>query len=97
MTRQHQILALEPGCGTAAVKHRWRELASQHHPDKGGTSVAFALHNGARKVVMDYEAELESFCKECDGHGTVTTMVGFKSQKKVCQECRGSGKTTRKQ
>src|SRR5688572_3773423 len=36
------ILGLERGAPVDAIKRRYRELAGQHHPDRGGSSATFA-------------------------------------------------------
>lgn len=37
------ILGIDPGAPPEAIKRRYRELATEHHPDRGGDPAAFTL------------------------------------------------------
>ena len=42
-----QVLGVERGASKAAISERYRELAMEHHPDRGGDSARMATINAA--------------------------------------------------
>ena len=73
------------------VKQRWRELASQHHPDHGGDPVKFqTLHKEYRRL-MEIAEEPRS-CHRCGGSGKIKAGSGFTYINIDCPECGGTGK-----
>ncbi len=49
-----QTLALSEPVDYAAIKRRYRELAAQHHPDRGGDTAEFQAINHAMGVLERY-------------------------------------------
>jgi len=43
---------LEDPVDEAAIRHRYRELASRHHPDRGGSTARFQAINRALRVLI---------------------------------------------
>lgn len=41
------VLGLSPGSTVDAIKRRYRELATEHHPDRGGSAETFSKLTGA--------------------------------------------------
>lgn len=73
------------------VKRRWRELASQHHPDHGGDPVEFQkLHKEYRRLMEI--AETPRLCHRCSGIGKIKVGSGFSYIDMECPECGGTGK-----
>lgn len=87
-----QLLGLEPGAMPSAIKARWRQLATQHHPDKpGGNAETFQQYREAYQLAL-----LQSLkpvrCTVCDGAGKVTEGSGFNTIRVRCKTCKGTGK-----
>jgi DnaJ-class molecular chaperone len=91
MTKHHDLLGVKPECGTAAAKAKWRELASIHHPDRGGFPSEFSTLRNAYLNVEKYERKLEAVCSVCQGIGKIPTGRGFNQILLTCPNCRGSG------
>lgn len=91
MTASHTILMLQPGCGSVAVKAKWRELAGVHHPDRGGNSVEFNTYRKAYMAARQYEENLEALCPACIGLKKVVAGAGFNKILMPCQTCKGTG------
>lgn len=72
------------------VKARWRELASEHHPDKGGDAEQFHEYRTAYEKALR-EASEPKPCDSCYGSGKQTVRRGFAQTKIVCKTCGGSG------
>lgn len=47
-----QVLGISGRCAPDAVQARWKELAAQHHPDKGGDPAKMAEINAARDEAL---------------------------------------------
>jgi DnaJ-class molecular chaperone len=90
MTKHHAILDAAPGCGTEKLKARWRALASQHHPDRGGNPLEFSTFRNAYQAALKYEATEEAKCKKCGGTGKVLFGNGFNKISMVCPLCKGT-------
>lgn len=85
-----EILGLSPSSSPSEVTARWRELASTHHPDRGGDPAEFDRYrqafNEARKL-----AHQPRPCEACQGKGSTQVVRGFHSLKVVCSSCGGKG------
>jgi DnaJ-class molecular chaperone len=84
------VLNLPETATVDEIKTRWRELASQHHPDRGGDPVKF------RECRLAYQEALRistqpKMCDGCGGTGKVTVARGFNQIKLACNICNGSG------
>jgi DnaJ-class molecular chaperone len=74
------------------LKQRWRQLASEHHPDRGGDPNQF---NDLRQAYETALKELiEQGCLTCEGTGYVVIQSGFNQLKMICKSCHGSGKVS---
>jgi len=49
----YQILGLNPGAKSDAIKQAYRNLSSQHHPDKGGNAAKFQQITGAYRSLIN--------------------------------------------
>lgn len=94
MTNMRQKFGLSPDASPAAVRARWREIALQHHPDRGGLAITF------NQLREDYQAALAEAlapqrCIKCGGTGQKTVAStgthGFHYAVKVCPKCGGKG------
>ena len=47
-----QVLGINGRCSADAVQARWKELAAQHHPDRGGDPAKMAEINAARDEAL---------------------------------------------
>ena len=72
------------------VKARWRELAGEHHPDRGGDGAEFSRWRKLYRAALD-EAEEPLPCSACHGSGRTTVTRGFVSVKMPCEACGGEG------
>jgi len=91
VTAAHITMGLQPGCGSEAVKSKWRELAGIHHPDRGGSSVKFSTFRKAYVLVRQYEETQEAKCPACLGQKKVASGAGFNKLLMPCQPCKGTG------
>lgn len=84
-------LGLESTATVDEVKARWKALASEHHPDRGGDAAVFSemrhAYNEALKI-----ASAPKKCSACNGTGKRTESHGFHSIKITCRFCGGRGK-----
>lgn len=76
------------------VKDRWRQLANEHHPDKGGDAEYFD------KVKKEYDKALEKAsapikCPDCNGAGVIVMSKGWNSGSLRCKRCKGTGQIRR--
>jgi DnaJ-class molecular chaperone len=85
-----EMLEIPPESTPLEVKMRWRILASEHHPDKGGDASKFDMYRSAYEEALRL-SEMEKPCDECGGAGKITTMRGFHQIKVACPICSGSG------
>ncbi len=74
------------------VRQRWRQIASDLHPDKGGRVEDFQKANAVHKQALDF-AKKPRLCKACEGAGQkVLKMQGFTPVYTKCIPCDGVGK-----
>ena len=83
-------LGLAEAASPEEVKNRWRELAAQHHPDKGGDAVKFNEVHQAYKEALRIASEPKP-CEACKGTGKVSVQRGFNQIKLPCSSCSGAG------
>jgi DnaJ-class molecular chaperone len=83
-------LNLDRDSSPEIVRARWRQLASEHHPDKGGSLPDFLryqeAYRAALKIVQDDP------CPACGGRGVRGVSRGFSSIDIQCDVCGGSKK-----
>lgn len=92
-----ELLGLTSSATTEEVKKAWRQLATIHHPDKGGDAEKFNELRQAYTRCLELSQlndERESQCLVCGGDGRVPTQrISFQSAFRImCPTCRGSGK-----
>lgn len=88
-----EMLGLPPAATTHEIKSRWRTLASQHHPDRGGdTEVFIRLRHAYTEALA--EARRPKRCDVCAGTGRVPQARGFTTIQMPCKTCGGTGKLT---
>jgi DnaJ-class molecular chaperone len=85
-----EVLGLNAEASPEEVTRRWRELASEHHPDRGGDPEAFRLCREAYEAALPLAQE-PKLCSECGGAGKTSVVRGFNQVTVTCQVCRGSG------
>lgn len=85
-----EVLGLAETATPDEVKARWRELASEHHPDNGGEAERF---DECRKAYQQaYATAMEPKpCNNCGGDGKITVTRGFNQVKLPCNACDGTG------
>lgn len=83
-------LGLDEEATEEQLKERWRELASTHHPDRGGDAAQFNEYRKAYAAALE-ELKAPKGCELCKGTGKVLVGTGFQSVRMTCQECGGSG------
>lgn len=74
----------------ATVKARWRSLAAEHHPDRGGDTAVF------NEIKHEYDLAMVSAmrprsCETCHGSGKVEKCQGFSVVIFRCAVCHGKG------
>lgn len=84
------VLGLEESASPDEVKARWRSLASEHHPDNGGSAERFDECRKAYEAAHSLASEPKP-CGNCGGAGKVTVTRGFNQVKLPCSVCHGSG------
>ena len=75
------------------VKLRWRELAAEHHPDKGGDAATFSRLHDQYKQALKHAEALVALCPECHGAGRTTITTGLSTLKMRCKACGGKGRS----
>lgn len=85
-----EILGLTDTASPTEVQTRWRELASEHHPDRGGDPEKFHVCREAYEAALK-ESEEPKPCAECGGVGKIRVSRGFNQVTTTCPTCRGSG------
>lgn len=82
-------LGLTDAATVDMVKSAWRQLASVHHPDRGGDAAEFSrVHKHYLEALM--EASKPKPCPTCEGSGKVLARRGF-TLKIACPKCHGTG------
>jgi len=83
-------LGLPDTCTLEDVERRWKQLASEFHPDKGGDAEKFIeyreAYQQARLIVVEPKP-----CRTCNGSGKITKNYGFNSMSVFCDDCGGIG------
>jgi DnaJ-class molecular chaperone len=71
---------------------RWRELAGQLHPDRGGDPDAFYQARKAYEKALELapDKRIEP-CPMCQGKGKRQVIGGFYVGSTICPTCKGSG------
>lgn len=85
-----ETLGLPESATPDEVKARWRELASEHHPDKGGDGETFDEYRKAYEKAL-VEASQPKPCDACFGSGKKSVQRGFNQIKLPCAACNGTG------
>jgi DnaJ-class molecular chaperone len=98
----YEILGLPPASSYEQLHARYRALAEQHHPDKGGDAEAFKeialawgiLRDSASRKRYDAMLYLEgNQCTACKGAGFQPAYVKGRYNKNArCRTCGGTGK-----
>lgn len=105
----YKTLGLSRQATPAQIKARWRELASDMHPDRLGSTReandAFASVTEAYAIISEpkrrqaYHAEIDLLsdsCASCDGRGAVFKQKGFAARVEItCTACEGCGRKAR--
>lgn len=94
MNEHFEILGLQPTATTEQVKQRWRQLASEHHPDRGGSADDFDRYRKAYLLALKDAVE-PLVCQECGGTGKIDVQRGFHLVKLPCDRCGGAGEVQR--
>ena len=83
-------LNLADGASPTAVRARWQELRSVHHPDHGGDATVF--HELQQAFTEAYAlASAPRVCQHCGGTGRTDVRRGFNVVQLVCELCQGAG------
>jgi DnaJ-class molecular chaperone len=73
------------------IKDRWRDLASIHHPDRGGDTETFVSLKEAKDIALEYAARPQK-CPDCHGAGKIRVQQGFAVMSMRCKTCKGERK-----
>jgi hypothetical protein len=89
------------GRTASEVNSAYRAASKYTHPDMGGKAEDFARVDHAKHVMLRWlvkpatapaPAHKARKCENCQGHGYVHRMIGFKLGPRVqCHPCRGTG------
>lgn len=90
----YEALGLGDQVAPTAVKERWRALASEHHPDKGGDAEVFMQLRQAYQVALHHAAG-PHVCPDCEGTGRRLKTHGWSQVTLRCAVCGGSGEVYR--
>lgn len=85
-----EILELDASSSLEEVKARWKTLASQHHPDRGGDAGVFNCMRQAYQQAVKLAAKPKK-CAVCNGTGKRQESHGFNTITMTCQVCYGKG------
>jgi DnaJ-class molecular chaperone len=85
-----KTLGLGEGASPAEVKEAWRQLASVHHPDRGGDAAEFTRLRKAYQEALDL-ANAPKVCSKCGGNGRIQHANGWAAVDLPCGHCGGSG------
>jgi DnaJ-class molecular chaperone len=84
-----QLLGLTTSASADDVKKRYRELALDAHPDRGGDPGKFnELHQAYARLLEQRESPGKRPCANCKGKRKVTQARGFSVIKVPCPECK---------
>lgn len=86
-----QLLGLPLTASPEAVRLAWRQLAAQHHPDRGGDAAQFQAARAAYEVALAH-AQQPKLCPRCEGRGKVMVFHGWSGVPVVCPDCQGGGR-----
>ena len=90
MPTPFEILELPDDADEVTVKRRWHQLASLHHPDKGGSPTEFSrLHEAYRRALDEIH---DRVCHGCRGTGKYKVVRGWRESYLQCPTCGGSGR-----
>lgn len=98
----YAVLGVPPASSYQKLHERYRALAVEQHPDKGGDAEKFkaialawgVLRDAERRRKYDAQLLLEGrfSCITCGGKGLRTGFAGRKFLKEVlCESCNGTG------
>lgn len=89
-----ETLGLSPTASADEVRARWKSLASQHHPDKGGDAETFNTIRQAYNEALK-KASTPKKCQACNGTGKqdVKEAWSFHTIKMRCKVCKGRGES----
>ena len=90
MSSPFETLGLPDTATPDEVKARWRELASEHHPDNGGDADRFHECRKAYEQAHALASEPKP-CDHCGGSGKISVARGFNQVKLPCNPCDGTG------
>jgi DnaJ-class molecular chaperone len=85
-----QRLGLAETASPDEVEAKWKQLRSEHHPDKGGDAQVFNQLNLAYKAALA-EAREPKPCTYCNGSGNMEIRRGFGKVSLMCSVCCGTG------
>ena len=84
------VLGLEKTSTVEEIKARWKHLASETHPDKGGDSEEFNKYRQAYTEALAIASEPKP-CTHCGGKGKLEVTSGFTVMSVRCNPCNGKG------
>lgn len=85
-----RFLGLPEDASPKLIEAKWRQLRSEHHPDKGGDAQMFEQLNRAYKAALA-EARQPHPCLSCGGTGKAEVRRGFGRVELMCSVCNGLG------
>jgi DnaJ-class molecular chaperone len=85
-----EILGLAPGASADDIEQAWRQLRSQHHPDRGGDAATFSAVKRAYEQALAESNEPKP-CSSCGGSGKHQKVRGFAVLAMSCIACGGTG------
>jgi len=88
--RAFDILGLPSTAKPDEVKAKWKSLASEHHPDKGGDATQFHKMHQAYKQALRIASQPKK-CPACGGTGKRKETHGFNTIEISCRFCKGTG------
>jgi len=91
MVDAFEVLGVDKSATCEKLRARWRALASEHHPDRGGDAGKFAEMRRAYDAAHQVATTRESWCQSCHGRGFKQIRKGFYSARTPCEECDGMG------
>lgn len=85
-----ETLGLTSDATADEVKSKWKSLASQHHPDRGGDASTFAEMREAYNEAIKLASKPKK-CLACNGTGKRKKSNGFSTINIRCSVCNGRG------